>query len=387
MPRFPEISRAASSTRGAVYSTAAARIAAYSGEIYPLHIGDTWLEPAIGCRMEDLRSADLPGLHRYAPVAGHPRLVQAIAKRTQARGGAPTTADNILVSAGATGALAAAAAAIVAPGDEVLLLAPYWPLIAGIVRQSHGVPIPVPVFAGEVDDAAGLVAACDARTTERTVAVYFNTPNNPTGQLLPAASLEALAGWARARDLWILADEVYEDYVFRGEHCHARPLAPERTFAAHSFSKAYGMAGNRCGYLLGPPEAIMNARKVAAHTFYSTPTAAQIAAARVLEGPGDDWIADAHRRYREIGEASAARLGTCAPAGSTFLFLDVAEHLDPARGLGGLLDESADHGLLIAPGPSFGPYPTHIRVCFTSAPPQVVLRGVDVLARLLGRDP
>ncbi len=384
MPRFPEIAQAASSSRSAVYSTAAARLAAYQGETYPLHIGDTWLEPAEGCRMEDLKSAEVPGLHRYAPVAGHALLLQAILERVRERDGAMTGAENILVAAGATGALSAATAAIVAPGDEVLLLAPYWPLIAGIVHQAHGRAIPVPVFAGEIDDAAALVAALEAAASERTVAVYLNTPNNPTGKLLPRAWIEALCTWARGRDLWILADEVYEDYVYRGEHTHTRPLAPERTFAAHSFSKAYGMAGNRCGYLLGPAQAILSARKIAAHTFYSTPTAAQIAAARVLAGPGQAWIRDAHRRYREIGEESAARLGVPAPAGSTFLFLDVAAHLGNT-GLAGLLEAAADRGLLIAPGPSFGPYPTHIRLCFTAARPDVVRRGVQVLAELLGR--
>jgi len=384
MPRFPQIAATASTTRGAVYSSVAARLAAHQGETFPLHIGDTWLEPAVGCRMEDLRSAEIEGLHRYAPVAGHPLLVDAIRRSVDKRGGAPTGAENILVSAGATGALAAAATALIEPGDEVLLLAPYWPLIAGIVHQARGRPIPVPAFAGEVESAESLLAACNAKASERTVALYLNSPNNPTGRLLPRPWIDALVAWARSRELWILADEVYEDYVYRGEHTYTRPLAPERTFAAHSFSKAYGMAGNRCGYLLGPADAIADARKIAAHTFYSTPTASQIAAARVLAGPGEAWIADARRRYAELGEAAAARLGVEAPAGSTFLFLDVAEHLGPG-GLGGLLEACADRGLLIAPGPSFGPYPTHVRLCFTSAPPEVVRRGVETLAQLLGR--
>ncbi|MCA9656874.1 MAG: pyridoxal phosphate-dependent aminotransferase, partial [Myxococcales bacterium] len=346
--------------------------------------GDTWMEPAAGCRMEDIKVADNPGMHRYAPVAGLPSLLEAIAARVEARTGVATEPANLLVSAGATGALAAAAAAIVSPGDEVLILAPYWPLIAGIVRQAHGVPVPVPVFAGEVSDADAAVAACEARLSDRTVALYLNTPNNPTGRLLPAAWVEALVAWGRARDLWIFADEVYEDYVYRGEHTYTRPLAPERTFAAHSFSKAYGMAGNRCGYLIGPQEAIDSARKIAAHTFYSTPTAAQLAAVRVLGEVGDAWIADARRRYQELGDEAAARLGVAPPEGSTFLFLDVADHLD-ARGLQGLLEDCADRGLLIAPGTSFGPYPTHVRLCFTSAPPEQVRRGVAVLAELLGR--
>jgi N-succinyldiaminopimelate aminotransferase len=79
-------------------------------------------------------------------------------------------------------------------------------------------------------------------------------------------------------------------------------------------------------------------------------------------------------------------LGVAPPRGSTFLFLDVAERLDE-RGLDGFLEDCVDHGLFVAPGPSFGPYPTHVRVCFTAAPPELVDRGVAVLASLLGIAP
>ncbi len=85
-----------------------------------------------------------------------------------------------------------------------------------------------------------------------------------------------------------------------------------------------------------------------------------------------------------MGRRAAARRGVPPPQGSTFLFLDVRAHLD-GRGLMGLLEDCADRGLFVAPGPSFGPYPTHVRVCYTAAPPDVVERGVNVLAERLGR--
>ena len=182
----------------------------------------------------------------------------------------------------------------------------------------------------------------------------------------------------------MIADEVYEDYQFDGEHVYSRPLDPERTFASHSFSKAYGMAGNRCGYVVGPAEAMGELRKVATHTFYSTPTASQLAAVAALNGPGDEWAAAARRQYRETGTWAAERLGIAPPQGSTFLFLDVDDHLDD-DGLDGFLARCADRGLFLAPGPSFGPYPTHVRLCYTAAPPERVKDGVEVLAELIGR--
>ena len=368
---------------GSVFSGLADRLASHPGEIYPLHVGDTWLEPAEGCRMEDLKVRDHPGMHRYAPPQGLGQLLVAIAERMSTRTGVPTERENVLVVAGATGALGAVAGAILEPGDEVLLLAPYWPLISGIVRSFHGTPLAVP-FIGEVGSEEEGIEALDRHLSPRTVAFYINTPNNPTGQVLPPAWVEALVDWALRRDLWILSDEVYEDYVYEGRHLYARTLAPERTFSVHSFSKAFGMAGNRCGYVVGPAEVMPELRKISTHTFYSTPTAAQIAAHRALQGPGDRWVEEVRPKYLALGRAAARKLGVPEPQGSTFLFLDVAECLDD-RGLLGFLEDCADRGLFVAPGPSFGPYPNHVRVCFTAAPPEVIERGVAVLAELMGK--
>ena len=381
MPRHPLVAPGVTAIRGSVYSALAHRLAAFRGETYPFHVGDTWMEPAEGCRMENLTVAEYPGMHRYSAPHGLPMLLDAVVERTHAATGVPTERDDVLIAAGATGALGAVAGALLEPGDEVLILAPYWPLIEGIVRSFRGVPVAVP-FLDVVDSPAEAVALLRRLASPRTAAVYLSTPNNPSGRAIPRATVEALVAWAESENLWILSDEVYEDYVYAGEHTRARPLAPERTFSVHSFSKAYGMAGNRCGYVVGPAGVMAELRKIATHTFYATPTAAQIAATRALAGPGDTWAAAARAKYQAIGSAAAARLGLPSPEGSTFLFLDVAAHLD-GRGLEGFLERAVDRGLLLAPGPSFGPYPTHLRLCYTAVAPEITARGVEVLADLL----
>ncbi|WP_224241636.1 pyridoxal phosphate-dependent aminotransferase [Hyalangium gracile] len=382
MPRHPTYAPSVASMSGSVYSTLASKLARLEGEVYPLHVGDTWMEPPEGCRMEELRTAQYPGMHRYSPVEGHPALLDRIVEHVRARMAVPTERAHVLVTTGATGALGAMLGALLTPGEEVLLLAPYWPLISGIVRSFHGVPVPVP-FLG-LDSAEELVEAVRARLTERTVALYLNTPNNPTGRVLPREWMEALAALARREGLWLLSDEVYEHYVYTGEHVYARTLAPERTLSAWSFSKAYGMAGNRCGWVVGPAEAVEQLRKVSTHAFYSAPTASQLAGVRALQGPGLEWAAAAAAQYADTGRKVAALLGVPPPQGSTFLFVDVARHLDE-RGLSGFLERCVENHLLVAPGPSFGPFPHHVRLCFTCSPPDVVLRGAQVLARLMGR--
>jgi aspartate/methionine/tyrosine aminotransferase len=364
VPRFPQFASTLENIGGSVYSSLAHRLKSHTiSESYPLHVGDTWLEPADGCRMEDLRVECHPGMHRYSDPQGLPTLIEAVAGRVAQRTSTRTSNENVLITAGATGALGAVMGAIVEPGNEVLILAPYWPLITGIVRCFHGEPVVVPVI-GEAQSADAVVALVERAATSRTVALYLSTPNNPTGRVMPGSWVEALVRWASRRDLWIVSDEVYEDYIYTGVHTYARPLAPERVFSAFSFSKAFGMAGNRCGYVVGPASAMGELRKVSTHSFYSTPTASQIAALRALDGRGDLWIADVRKRYQEMGARAAARLGVAEPEGSTFLFLNVGERLDN-RGLLGFLEDCADDGLFLAPGPSFGPYPN---TCASASP-------------------
>ena len=382
MPKFPAISPAAQAVRGAVYSGLARKPASGRPPV-PLHIGDTWMEPAEGCRMQDLDVADYTGLHRYSPVPGYPELRDRIAQVHGARCGVATSRDQVVVTAGATAGLAAAVSALVAPGEDVLLAAPYWPLIAGSVRAFQANPIEVPVMTA-AETAQEAVACFEKHRTDRTVAVYWNTPHNPTGRLLDREWLEALAEWARRHDLWIFSDDVYEDYVYEGEHVYTRSLAPDNTISVHSFSKAFGMAGNRCGYLAGPEEAIAAIKRIVTNINYSACSASQRAALNALNGAGQPWVDAAREEYAELGRHAAQALGQPAPKGCTFLFPDVSQALDD-RGLDGFLGDLAEAGVLVAPGPSFGPYPNHVRLCFTAAPPDEIRRGVEILASHIRR--
>jgi N-succinyldiaminopimelate aminotransferase len=382
MPRPPHVSAPVAGIRGSVYSKLLHRLAAHRGEVYPFHVGDTYLPPPAGCAMEEIRSADYPDLNRYTPPQGLPALVDALLDRVRARTGVPLDRSRLFVTGGATAGLANAVGAIASAGDEVLLLAPHWPLIDGICRTYGAIPVDVPFF-GLADSPEAAVEAVRAKASPRTVALYVNTPSNPTGRVVPRGWLEALVDWARREGLWLVFDEVYEDFQYEGAPTPGLSLAPERSFAAYSLSKGFGMAGYRCGWLAGPAAPMEGALKLHTHNVYSAPTASQVAALRVLGGAGEAWVGSARAAYAETGRRAAARLGVAAPEGSTFLFLDVAAALGEG-GLPPFLEGCADDGLFAAPGTSFGPYPTHLRVCYTAAPREVTLRGIDVLARRLG---
>ncbi len=381
MPKPPHLSANAKAMPGAVYSPFADRLEGHAGPLFPLHVGDTCLEPFEGARMQDIASAEHPGLHQYCDTRGLPELVNALVERVCERSGLARRRESVLVTAGATAGLDCAVRAIAEPGDEILILAPFWPLIRGIVQAVGATPVEVPFF-DRVDSARAAVEAVRARLSARSVALYVSSPSNPTGRVIPAPWLKALAELARSEDWWILSDEVYEDFVFEGAHVPMAPLAPERTLSSYSFSKAYGMAGNRVGYLVGPEAWIDEARKLGTHSYYNAPVPGQVAALRALAG-GGDWQAAAREQYRVVGARSAELLGLPAPMGSTFLFVDVSGRLDE-RGLAGLLEDCFEDGVLVAPGSSCGSdYGEWIRICFTVMPPEPTLEGVARLARRL----
>ena len=327
--------------------------------------------------MENLSIADYPRLHQYSPVQGRKDLIEGIQTYRMKREGLRPEYDEIVVTAGATGGLFGLASALISPGDEVIMLAPYWPLFGNAIRHYGGTTRSLSIFDCLAQPDA-LEELLTALITPQTVAIYWNTPHNPTGMVLPKEWVETFVDVARAHNLWIVADEVYEHYAFENVHVYSRPLAPERTISAYSFSKAFGMAGNRCGYLIGPAPVMKNVMSTTRNSFYSVTTSAQIAALNALDGRGDKWAAESARMYNDTGRKMAEILKIPPPQGSTFLFLDVESALD-GRPLDHLLLRCARRGLLVAPGGSFGEFDTSIRICFTSAPPEVVLAGAQIL--------
>ena len=381
MPRPPDVTATVAAMPGSIYSPRAARDTATKVPVCPLNVGDTWFQPFEGGRMEDLRASDYPELNRYTETRGIAPLIDAIVEKVRERNGLHCDRASVMVTGGATSGLSCAVGMLAAAEEEVLILAPFWPLIRGIAQTFRVKPVEVPFF-DRVDSAEAAVAVVREHLSPKSVALYVSTPSNPTGCIIPEEWLQALAELARRENLWLLSDEVYEDYVYAGRHVSLGRFAPERTISAYSFSKAYGMAGNRTGYLIGPPEAIAQAEKIATHSFYSAPTAGQVAGLRALQA-GRPWIDRARESYRTVGAAAAAELGIPTPQGSTFLFVDAAAALDE-RGIEGLLADCLEDGVAVAPGASCGrDYATWLRLCYTSAPPAEVGVAISKLAKRL----
>jgi len=362
-----------------VYSNLLERAQQSGHPLIPLHVGDTYLPPAL-----DILALEAdPTMHQYGPVGGEAGLLQAASEHFSALQGVDVPTRELLVTAGATGGLTALFSALLQPGDEALLLAPYWPLVAGGARLLGATPVAVKAFQEEltIDE---LLARLDEAYSDRTRLLYLNSPNNPTGEVVPREWVEGLIDWARHRGIWVVSDEVYDLFTFEGVHTYARTLDPERVISATSMSKGFGMAGYRCGFLQGPERVLAEVERSATYTMYSAPTPAQRVAERALRGPGRSWADVARPLYQAIGQEVASLLGAAPPQGGTFLFLDASAWLGAGgrfegQPLSAILEELADRGVLLAPGPAFGPYPERLRMCFTAASPEQVRAGAQII--------
>jgi N-succinyldiaminopimelate aminotransferase len=370
-----------------VYSGLAERAKRLGGPIYPLHVGDTWLEPLPSARAEAQRTADHPRLHNYAAVQGEPHLLDAIRRRLARRHGAEVDGEAIQVMPGATTGLAVAVAALLEPGDELILPSPFWPLIRGIVQSRGCVPVEVPFFTRVGEDGFDAEEALERAVTARTAALYVNSPHNPTGAVLSREVVAAIARVAARHDLWVIADEAYEDLVYGPAPIPLwrEPALAERTIAMHTLSKSYALAGARVGYAHGPPEAMQAIRGAQVFLAYCAAKPMQLAAAHALD-EGDEWLAGTRATYAEAAVQVGAALGIPAPPAGTFAFFDAAPHFRPGEELPGFLERCLDAGVLLTPGAAVGrDFASWVRLCFTAVPPDDLRRALERLAGVIRR--
>ena len=386
----PRLSAAADAMPLSIFARLYEKVAGFTGDVITLQIGDTHLGPPACARLDRMMPAyETAGdrdLYHYGPAAGWGPLVERLTAKVAAVNRIPGA--GVQISSGATHALWCALGAVCDPGDEILLLAPHWPLIRGIAQSRSVTPIEVPftqvLRMGGGGDAAALL---ESKVTARTRAIYVCTPNNPDGSVLHEAELRAIAEVASRHGLWILSDEVYEDYVYEGEHVSiaSLPGVAERTITVFSFSKGYAQAGLRVGYAAGSPAAIGAMRKMVNHTVYNVPHALQRASCAALDG-GAEFLAAAKVRYRAARDRALATIGApCAvPEGATYLFLDLRPWCAPGGECAAVLERCAESGVLLAPGGAVGAaFGGYARLCFTAVDEARLEDGIARINRVL----
>lgn len=316
-----------------------------------------------------IAAAKDPVNHRYSPAKGLPVLREAIAAKTLRDGGYEVNPNNVLVTNGGKQAVYQAFAAIVDPGNEVLLPAPYWTTYPEAIRLAGGVP--VEVFAGPEQDYLVTVEQLEAARTPQTKAVLICSPSNPTGAVYSPEQLAAIGRWALASGVWVITDEIYEHLVYDNTPSAAIlkvvPELADTTIVLNGVAKTYAMTGWRVGWMTGPADVIKAATNLQSHLTSNVNNIAQRAAVAALTGPldaVDAMRAAFDRRRRTIVEMLSAIDGVTVPTpkGAFYAYPSVAGVL--GREIRGavpttsaelaavILDEVE---VAVVPGEAFGP--------------------------------
>jgi len=227
-----------------------------------------------------------PRNHRYTPAGGLPELKQAIVDKTRRDSGYEVTPGQVLVTNGGKQAIYEAFATILDPGDEVLLPAPYWTTYPEAIRLAGGVP--VEVLADETQDYKVTTSQLEEAVTERTKALLFCSPSNPTGAVDTAEEVEAIGRWVLEKGLWVVTDEIYEHLTYGDTKTTSLPVVvPEltdRCIVVNGVAKTYAMTGWRVGWLIGPTDVVKAATNLQSHATSNVNNVAQRAAIAALTG-------------------------------------------------------------------------------------------------------
>ncbi len=336
------------------------------------------------------------GKTKYTPVAGIPELREAISRRFLREQGVEYPAPGVVVTVGAKQALYEIFQVLLDPGDEVIVPAPYWVTYPDQITLAGGVPVIVPIgiergFAFGIKD-------FEAAVTPKTRALVLNSPQNPSGVVLPPEEVAAIGEFAATHDIAIVSDEVYGKLVYDGlrhrSPASAGEAARASTVVVDAVSKSYAMTGWRIGYMLTSDLRLSQAvQDLQSQLTSNANSIAQYAALAALDGPDDDIIRmrDRFAARRDLMVEGLRRLPgfeTDVPHGAFYCFPRVRELLDnPPRGLAWrdsdelaayLLDEAS---VAVVPGTGFG-MPDYIRFSYATSEDRI-REALDRIAKAL----
>lgn len=337
-----------------------------------------------------------PKNHRYSPATGLPELKEAIAHQTYESDRVRVDASRIIVTNGGKQAVYEALAALLDPGDEAILPAPYWTTYPEAVRLAGGVPVAVRVGADQ--GYIPSIEQLEAARTPRSKVVLLCSPSNPTGAVMSRAQVEEFGRWALENDLWVLSDEIYQRLVYDGATFHSIldvvPELEDRTILVNGVAKTFAMTGWRVGWLIAPPDIAQGVARLQSHLTSNVNNVAQRAAIAALTGPTEplDTMREAFdRRRRTMVDMLSEIEGLTLPTlrGAFYAFPDVTgllgREIDGTRvttsaELAALILERAKVALV--PGEAFDA-PGHLRLSYALSDADLA-KGVARLQKVLG---
>jgi aspartate aminotransferase len=331
---------------------------------------------------ENIKKAAIEALNqnftKYTPTGGIPALKQAIIDRHAKDFGSTYTVEECLVTVGGKQAIFEAVAATINGGDEVVLPSPYWVSFMDIVNYAGGRVVMLPTR--EEDGFAVRTAEVEKLITPKTKMIIINSPNNPTGAVVPPEEMEKLLALAVRRKVLLMSDECYCQFLYEGRKPFSLGHSPDREnlIIVGSLSKTYAMTGWRVGFALGSRELLRNMLKLQSHSTSNPTSIAQKAGVEALTGPQDSvqtMLAEYQRRRDRIVAGLRAIPGVKCnmPEGAFYVYPNVGAYLkkngiaDCSALVEKLLEEA--HVALVA-GPAFGTE-DHVRISYATSMEQI----------------
>jgi aspartate/methionine/tyrosine aminotransferase len=323
-------------------------------QVHLLHGGEPFFETPDKIKYAAIRALTENQTH-YAPSSGVLPLRLALVEKLAAKNGIHVTADEVIATVGGSQGLYAAFQSVLDPGDDALVFSPYWTPIGDLVTGTQARPLLVPTITARRN---GIRKTLEQFSTPQTRAVYYNTPQNPSGVVFTRAEAQQVAAFAIERDLIVIADEAYEDLVYDGTHCSiaSLPGMAERTITCFTFSKTYGMTGWRAGYAVAKEPFMTALRKIVLYSTNGVATPVQYAMIQALTTPESeiDRLREEYRTRRDLLVAGLNEVGLeCAsPAGAFYAFPSVEKIHKNSRTAAQILLEKAH--IATIPGSVFG---------------------------------
>jgi aspartate/methionine/tyrosine aminotransferase len=335
-----------------------------------------------------------PKNHKYTPAAGLPELREAVAAKTLRDSGLVVDPSQVLITAGGKHAVANTFEALLDPGDEVIIPAPYWTTYPESASLVGGIPVILPT-----DESTGFkvtVEQLDAAWTPKTKLLVFVSPSNPTGAVYTADEIDAIGAWAARRGVWVMADEIYEHLTYNDTPLLSLPArCPElgdRWVVVNGVAKTYAMTGWRVGWMIGPNDVISAATNLQSQVTSNVANVSQRAALAAVSGDLEavDMMREVFNRRRLTMTAmlNAIEGVTCLePNGAFYCFPNVTGLF--GKEIGGVIAQSSSElaeiaidqvKVAVVPGEAFGA-PGYFRLSYALGDDDLV-DGVSRLAEL-----
>lgn len=313
------------------------------------------------------------GFNKYGQTQGILPLRQKLAKKLKSKNQIEARPEEILVTSGVSGGLFLTFSALFNPGEEIIVIDPYF---VGYRQTAVFLGIR-PRFVNTYPDFKLPLEKIEEAVSRKTKAILLNSPANPNGKVLNQKEVEAVVKIAKKHDLFIISDEIYEDFIYDGLKNFSPASIYKKTITLSGFSKSYAIPGWRLGYLHGPKEMVQEMAKLQQYVFVCLPVFIQKAGIRALEL---DIAQRIRKNYQQKRDLVYNGLKDCFPVikpeGAFYLFPEAPQK----KGME-FVKRAIGNNVLIAPGSAFSQRDSHFRISF-AASKETLLRGIKALRRL-----